>query len=111
MSSQSQNINTFSSINNNLSIETATKQKYDTVSKTLSEKEKKTLKKQFVHIIPSYLISEKKQSNLFVPFNNQKKQIEEYHKLKAEIQTLEDKIKDLEVSKKAKLSKVFFLYN
>ena len=107
MSSQSTNNTQNTQNTNDTNIETLTKQKYDTLSQTLSEKEKYTIKKQFVHIIPTYLISEKKQSNFFVPFNNQKKQLEEYHKLKAEIQTMEEKVRDLEIAKKTKLSKVY----
>lgn len=107
MSSQSTNNTQNTQNTNDTNIETLTKQNYDTLSQTLSEKEKSTIKKQFVHIIPTYLISEKKQSNFFSSGVNQKKQLEEYHKLKAEIQTMEEKVRDLEIAKKTKLSKVY----
>ena len=86
MSSQSTNNTQNTQNTNDTNIETLTKQKYDTLSQTLSEK---------------------KQSNFFSSGVNQKKQLEEYHKLKAEIQTMEEKVRDLEIAKKTKLSKVY----
>lgn len=97
--------------NNNIqaTLESSNKVNYDNIyskTKFLSEKEKFILRKQFIHIVPSYY--NESQKNAFPLLNNQnrKNQIEEYKKLQSEISIIKSKIKELEISKKIKVSKI-----
>lgn len=93
----------FNLINN----ETTFKQQFDN---SLSEKDKYLSRKQFIQIIPSCFISEKKQKTYFIPSLKNKSQIEELNKLQSEIAVMEEKIQGLEISKKQKLNKVSIAY-
>ena len=100
------------SSNNNIqtSIESSNKEQYDNIysnSKFFSEKDKYILRKQFLHIIPTYYNQNK---NNYIPSlinsSNPKTQIEEYKKLQSEINSIKNKITELEISKRTKLSKI-----
>lgn len=93
----------FSTINNN---ETSFKQQFDI---SLTKEDKCLLRKQFIQIIPSCFIPEKKQKNYFIPSLRNKSQIEELNKLQSEIAVMEEKIHGLEISKKQKLNKVLLI--
>ena len=100
------------SSNNNIqtSIESLNKEQYDNIysnTKFFSEKDKYILRKQFLHIIPSYYNQNK---NNFIPSilssQTSKTQIEEYKKLQSEINSIKSKITELEISKRTKISKI-----
>ena len=100
------------SSNNNIqtSIESSKKEQYDNIysnTKFFSEKDKYILRKQFLHIIPSYYNQNK---NNFIPSilssQTSKTQIEEYKKLQSEINSIKSKITELEISKRTKISKI-----
>ena len=97
---------TSTALNQNNETQLNQKQENKSTNSYLSEKEKHILKKQFVQIIPSYLISESKQQTFFTPSKSKKNQLEEYHKLKSEISQMETRIKELEFSNRTKLAKV-----
>ena len=101
-----------STISNNKIItnfESSQKVKYDQIysnTKILSNKEKYTLRKQFIQIIPSYLSQTEKRTFSLLNISNSKNQIEEYKKLQCEINSIKSKITELEISKRTKISKI-----
>ena len=97
--------------NNNIqaTLESSNKVQYDNIysnSKILSEKDKFLLRKQFIHIVPSYFNQSQKNNFPLLNNPNRKHQIEEYKKLQSEISSIKSKISELELSKKIKLSKI-----
>ena len=91
-------------------LESSNKERYDNIysnSKIFSEKDKYILRKQFLHIIPTYYNQIK---NNYIPSlincSNPKTQIEEYKKLQSEINSIKSKITELEIAKRTKISKI-----
>ena len=69
-------------------------------------------RKQLKYSIPNSFISKDSFpiSSFVSPIKqNLKNQVEEYHKLQSEINSMEEKIKELEISKKVKLTKVIYI--
>ena len=97
--------------NNNIqaALESSNKVQYDNIysnSKFLSEKDKYTLRKQFIQIIPSYYNQTQKSTFPLMKNPNKKTQLEEYRKLQSEITSIKSKITELEIAKRTKLSKI-----
>lgn len=82
-----------------------------------SKMDQYVLRKQISYSLPNSFIYGTKKENTNAPYfvptlkQNNKSQVEELQKLQAEINCVEDKIRDLETAKKIKQFKVYIIYN